>query len=330
MGFVALECPRCGAPIPPGARGTVVCAYCRATLVEARDGFQLEEAFEDEPTEAPGAPRFWLHGARYRVEGRIARGDSADVLLARRDHRVGERVVAKALRASGDRDRLEAEWRTLVALSKSEARGSHHFTRLLPQPVARGEARFGSMGHAGDAFATLYRFDSGFVHDFHAVRAAYPGGVPAAAAVWMYKRILELLVFVHESGFAHGAVLPRHLLVHARDHGVRLCGFTCAGALGSALAARVAADDRFYPSRATELSAALDVVMAARAVLFVLGGDPMRAPAAAPPELRAVLESDADSAGPGTAMQALANVDRAARSAFGAPRYVPFDLPGWS
>lgn len=307
-----------------------MCAYCRATLVESRDGFQLDEAFEDEPTEAPGAARFWLRGARYRVDGRLARGESSDVLLARRDHRVGERVIAKVLRASTDRDRLDAEWSTLVALSKSEARGNHHFTRLLPQPVTQGEARFGAHGHAGDAFTALYRFESGFVHDFNAVRNVYPRGVPATAAVWMYKRVLELLAFIHDSGFAHGAVLPRHLLVHARDHGVRLCGFSCAGRIGDVLAARVKADELFYPAGMARSTALLDIVMAARSILFVLGGDPLRAPAGTPPEVAAAVESDAAGAGASTAMDALAKVDRAARAAFGAPRYVPFDLPGWS
>jgi len=330
MSYAAVECPRCGAGIPAGASGTIVCAYCSATLVETHGGFRVAEAFTDDALDEPHLPRFWLEGARYRVEGRIARGDSSDVLLARRDHRLTERVVVKLLRASAARDRLEAEASTLDALQRSSARGSAHFSRLLPQPVARGAARLGKDGSEGEAFVALYRHESGFVHDLVAVRAAYPDGVPVAAAVWMYKRVLELLVFVHESGFVHGAILPRHLLVHARDHGVRPCGFTCAARVGAPLPAKVAADANFYPDGAATATPALDLAMCARAVLWVLGGDPRQAPAGTPAEIARVTTDAAAGAGPGTAIDALAAIDGAARAALGAPRYVPFTMPGWN
>jgi hypothetical protein len=322
MGYTTLDCPRCGASIPAGASGTIVCAYCSASLVETRDGFRITDAFADETLEEPELARFWLKGARYRIQGRIARGDSSDVLLARRDHRVGERVIAKVLRASADRDRLDGEAIALEALQRSNARGRAHFSRLLPQPVARGTARFGVRGAEGEAFVSLYRYESGFVHDFGAVRAAYPNGVPVTAVIWMYKRVLELLAFVHESGFVHGAVLPRHLLVHARDHGVRLCGFTCAARIGEPLAAKVAADAAFYPDAATTATPALDLVMCARSVAWLLGGEP-------PAEIARVMKAAADGAGPPNALDALAAIDSAARAALGPPRYVPFSMPGW-
>jgi hypothetical protein len=325
MVYVALECPRCGANIPPGAGATVVCAYCSATLVQTKSGFRVTDAFADEALESPHLPRFWLKGARYRVDGRIARGESAEVLLARRDHRVGERVIAKVLRASTDRDRLESEWSTIEALLASRARGGPHFTRLMPQPVANGEARFGTKGEQGERFATLYRFESGFVHDFVAVQEAYPQGIPATAAVWMYKRILETLVFIHESGFVHGAILPRHLLVHSRDHGVRMCGFTCAGRAGEALVARVATDLAFYPDAVATLTPSLDIAMSARCVLWLLAGDLAKTPE----EITTVVSDAAAGRGAETALAVLDRLDAAALALFGPPRYVPFSMPGW-
>lgn len=330
MAYIEQQCPRCGAPIPPSAGGVVVCAYCSASLVPTRDGFRLSDAYADEELDEPHLPRFWLGGARYRTERRIGRGESCDVLLARRDQRLTERVVVKVLRVPEDRDLLAREATVLRELSRCTARGGAHFSRLVPQPVAQGLARRGLRGGEGEVEMSIHRFESGFVHSFSDVAAAYPGGVPASAAVWIWKRTLELLAFVHESGFVHGAVLPRHLLVHARDHGVRLCGWMCAARSGEELPAVVADAAAFYPDISAPTAApALDLAMSARSLLWLLGGEPRSAPRSVPRTFADILEAVAGSSGPATALETLQAVDAAAHAAFGPPKYVPFAMPGW-
>ena len=267
--------------------------------------------------------------------GRLAEGDSSDVFLALRDHRLTERVVAKVLRAHQDRDLFEGEWRTLDGLQRSTARGAPFFTRLLPQPVAHGEGRLGLRGDEGKRWFSLFGFPSGFVHSFGDVRAAYPNGVPATAAVWLWKRTLELVGFVHESGFVHGAILPRHLLVHARDHGVRLCGWSCATTLGRPLSAFPSGDEAFYSEdirKGAPAGAVTDIAMSARSILWLLGGDLRAAPGDTPRSIAELLERSAapDAGGLGDAHDLVQHLGAAARQAYGPPKFTLFTMPGWN
>lgn len=333
MGFVELTCPRCGAPLPAREAGVFHCAYCATPLVPSRDGFRISDAFEDEPLLDPELPRFWLAGSRYAVLGRLGRGEGTDVFLARRDQRLSERVVAKVLRAEDALDLLQNEWSVLESLQASRARGSDHFSRLWPQPVAHGEARLGLHGAEGTRWVSVLRFESGYVHSFEDVRRVYPDGVPPRASVWLLKRVLELLILVHESGWVHAGILPRHALVHARDHGVRLTGWSSATPTSAKATALVADAEAFYPKgvwAGGAVSPTTDLVMAARSVLWLLGGHPLRAPSKTPPPLARLLEVVAAGDTEGTAPQLIEALDDAAQQAFGPPTYVPFAMPGWN
>lgn len=332
--YAEILCPRCGAPLPKLApTGVVHCDYCKTALVPTQGGVRLL-AGRPEDLDDPERPRLWAGGRRYVLLGRLARGVSSDVFLARRDHRLGEQVVIKMLRAREDRDRLAHEYDVLQALQRATQRGSEHFTRLMPQPIAHGEGRLGLHGHEGPRVVTVLGFASGFVHTFRDVRAVYPSGVPATAAVWLWKRVLETLAWMHEVGFVHGAILPEHLLVHARDHGVRLVGLSSATAPGRPLSAFPREAEAFY-SKATwdggAASASLDLTMSARSLLFAVGADDGRVPSASPAPLAALLQSVAadDAGGRRDAWALVAELDAAAREAFGPPRYVPFAMPGW-
>lgn len=238
------------------------------------------------------------------------------------------------LRAREDHDRLAHEHDVLQALQRATQRGSEHFTRLLPPPIAHGEARLGLHGHEGPRVVTVLGWAPGFVHTFGDVRAAYPTGVPATAAVWLWKRVLETLAWMHEVGFIHGAILPEHLLVHARDHGVRLVGFSSATTTGRALSGFPPGAEGFYPKSTWEggtASASSDLVMSARCVLFALGADDWQVPSTVPSPIAALLRSVAadDAGGRHDAWALVGELDAATREAFGPPRYVPFALPGW-
>ena len=329
------HCPHCGAPIARQESGLVYCPYCATPLVWSRDGFQTSASYVDDNLIDPERPRFWLEGHRYRLLGRLAQGESSDVFLALRDHRLTERVVVKCLRAHEDRDLWEQEWETLRTLQQSSARGSEHFTRLLPQPVASGEGRLGVRGREGRRLFTICGFASGFVHSFLDIADHYKDGVPPAAGVWLWKRILELTSFIHSSGFVHGAITPRHLLVHARDHGVRLCGFSSAVKIGEKLRAFPNDDFDFCSEGAKgggAVGPAHDICASARSVLSVMGGSPKKAPGSAPDALAKLLERAAgpEAGGYQDAWAVRDELDSVAASVFGDAKFIPFPMPGWA
>lgn len=335
MPLQEISCPRCNAPITPQSRhGLTYCSFCGAALIWDKDTFQISPSYPADQLVESWRPRFWLSGHRYRVLGRLAEGESTDAFLALRDHRLTERIVARCLRAEEDDDLLRAEWATLQALQASAAPGAQHFTRLLPQPVAYGSARLGVRGRSGSCTMLLYGFASGFVHTFLDARRHYADGIPPTAAVWLWKRILELASFIHSSGYVHGALVPRHLLIHARDHGVRFCGFGAAVRSGRPLVAFPVPDAAFNSGAGAAgrpVGPSHDICTSARAILWLLGGNPRQAPAATPAPLRSLLERAAqpDAGGLSDAWATRDALDAAAQSVFGPPRFVPFHLPGW-
>ncbi|NMO15443.1 hypothetical protein HPC49_33785 [Pyxidicoccus fallax] len=339
MELKLLKCPGCGANFPlPAPNGIVVCEYCRAVVsASGAPVWPMPESPEDDPPFAPDRPRVTVAGTRYVLLGRLGRGDGSDVFLARRDGRITEMVVLKVVRALSDADLVAREYDVLEALHRLDTQGAEHFTRLLPQPVARGEVK-DPVGVS--RAAAVYRWQSGFQHSLTDVREAYPDGVDPRAAVWMWKRLLEVLGFVHRSGYIHGAVLPPHVLVHPRDHGVMLVGWSSAvtfdgdrGRLPSTSASHRA----FYPAaewRGVAPGPTTDLIMAARTIAWVLGGDPATGstPTSVPPPLADLLRRLCDEDPhpfTGDAWRSKELVDAAARESFGPPKFIPFTLPGW-
>ncbi len=332
MPIEVLRCPNCAAPIPAGARGEVVCAYCNHVLTNVPGaGSPRWSGPEGGPDD--GRPRVHVEGRTYALLGRVARGDGSDVFLARRDARLTELVLLKVLRATSDADLLAREWRVLEALEDSDAQGADYFQRLLPQRVAHGRL-------TGEGVeprpASVFRWRSGFVHTLDDVRRAHPSGVDPRAAVWMWKRLLESLGWVHRAGYAHGAVIPAHVLVHARDHGVVLVGWSSAVRYEK-LPATSASARAYYPVGAwerREAGATTDLVMAARAIAHALGGDPSTGavPSSVPAPLAELVGAYAtlsEGAPADDAWEMIERVSRAGREAFGPPRFVPFTMPGW-
>jgi hypothetical protein len=334
MLLMPLDCPHCGAPLPEDAIGTSVttCPYCKRALavepgVVFAKAFARAAALRDE--EANASPDLVRVGdVPYVVEGRIARGESSDVFLARRAHRVTERVVIKVLRALGDAPRMQREAETLRALEGSTTHGTGHFSRLVPQLVQESTLVDDDRTTRP---ALVVRRASGFCATLADARAAFPDGVDPRAAVWMWRRVLELLAWVHGTGRVHGAVVPEHVVLHARDHGVMLVDWAASVGFGARIDAIVGAHAAFYPEGAStdEAQPAIDLAMTARCIAFVLGGEPQagKVPSTVASPI-ARLVADASSGRLHADAGALHRiVGDAAREAFGPPTYVPFELP---
>ena len=317
--YTLVTCPQCNAPLPTvAAQGVMHCEYCGVALVPTAGGVRLVQAPElDLPQ--PGRTRLWVGGRRYILDGRLAKGSSSDVFLGRFDHRLSEQVVVKMLRAPDDLSVFRHEWEVLGALQRATRDGTAHFSRLMPSPVAFGEARLGLHGTEGTRQVMVLGLASGFVHTFDDVRAAYPAGVPAGASIWLWKRVRESLAWLHGTGQVHGAVLPAHLLVHARDHGVRLIGFSCATHVGQKVTVTAGG-----LSPGVVAQPAIDCAMSARAVQSLLG-------ASVPEPLQRLLQrASEDAVSFADGWDLIAEVDRVAREVFGPPQYVPFQMAGWN
>lgn len=251
----------------------------------------------------------------YALQGELGRGDLSDVHGAVRG---GARVVLKIPRIA-DRNDLPA--REKEALDDLRARaGATVYARYLPEPL---EA-FTQEGRR----INVFRWRPGF-HGAEEVRDRFPTGLDGRHLAWVFRRTLEALGFVHRAGWVHGAVLPPHLMVRPDDHAVMLVGWIHAERPGRPLRVVPGAFAGWYDGRRTA-TPALDVDLAARSLIWLAGGDPVRAglPKAVPVRLRDFLRGCLhDALGPDVdAWRLHEELGAVLEEVYGPPRFAPLIL----
>jgi hypothetical protein len=242
-------------------------------------------------------------------------------------------VILKLLRDRQYTALFDNEWEVLQVLQRSDAPGSDTFTLLIPQPIIHGDITTGV--HAGKR-ANIFRWTSGFHHTFDEVLQVYPQGIPPRASIWIWRRILEVLSFIHNSRIVHGAVLPSHLLVQENEHGVRLVGYSAASPFGEKLRTISHRYESFYPKSVrshSSLTAQLDLTMSARCIVALLGGDPETGslPRTVPPRLARLVQQIALTE-PGDSVREDAwslreELGIIASEVFGSPQFIPIVMP---
>jgi serine/threonine protein kinase len=114
------------------------------------------------------------------------------------------------------------------------------------------------------------------------VRAAHPAGLDARDVAWIWRRLLSVLGFAHTQGVIHGQILPMHVLIEPREHKLVLVDW-CAAVPQAPPRAKglsiISSGHRAWYRREIALtdppSPALDIALAARCMIELLGGDPI-------------------------------------------------------
>lgn len=314
--LIALSCPQCSAPLPRAARWrTVQCSYCGATVTLGGSPSVERAAFRDalmrqRAGQAAGRAFGW-RGERYAVLAPLGAGRHSEVLLARRIGAPPRHVTAKLARDADGAAALARELEVLQSLQQLDAPGAAYFTQRLPQPIGLSLAQDDT---GAEHMALLLRHPPGYWGSLAEVLPGHPEGIDPRHAVWLWRRMLEVLAFVHDCGWVHGDIAPEHALVHPRDHGVLLIGWA-----------------RAHTPAQAERAVAQDLARSAWTVRTLLHGLHDGEPgtgARTPAPLAALLRqcSDpADAALRGGARGIEQALSAAARDAFGAPQFVHFD-----
>lgn len=338
MAMRVLKCPQCGGSVVPHRfSAQAVCPFCNTVLVcdeEVVSAATFREAFREWNSPATHGFRdaLTIGEAHWELGELVARGEVADVYFARRARWPTQRVVLKIQRASSGLSRFLNEVEVLENLQASSVPGASTFCPLIPLPLLHGQVSSGAMA-GSRALALLWR--DGFHRTFEDVRRVRPGGIEPRQAIWIWRRILEVLSFLHASHMAHGAVLPRHLLVEDHEHGIRLVGYGCAGALGTPF--------RQIPERMEaacppgllghgKLTPALDIAMSARSVAGLLDADPATGdlPPAVPVPLASLLREAGwprkGESSPDAAWPLRERLGEMATTVFGPPVFCPIAM----
>jgi hypothetical protein len=260
---------------------------------------------------------------RYRLGERIGAGDVCDLFAATElDAPPDEdrRLAVKMARAPGDNDLLVTEAKALARLG----RGPRHLRPYVPTLVDSLRHRDEVTGT--DRRVNVLRALEGFV-GLAEVKDAYPDGLDARDAAWMWRRTLVALGFLHREGIVHGAVVPEHVMIHPEMHGVVLVDFCFAAVHPVRRLVAVPPDWRdWYPAdvlATRRADPALDLVLAARLFEWLIEDRPplpvrrfLHGCLATPKGLRAT-----------DAWRLLGELDALLEDLWGPRRFRPFAMP---
>lgn len=208
----------------------------------------------------------------YTVERILARGDICALYVGHAEgHGPG---ILKVPLQPIDNDLLANEARILKHLQASRDYAQlRHFVSQLTESFACQEKSSGITRQIN-----VLKYIDGLV-TLKEVREAYPQGVDPRDMAWMWRRLLVALDFAHSSGIIHGAVLPTHILIQPREHGVVLIDWSYAVREGEHIGAISSEYRAWYPTEVfahEEPLPGLDIAMAARCMFELLGGDPLK------------------------------------------------------
>lgn len=249
----------------------------------------------------------------YALGVKLGEGTTSDVYLGERLGALPARVTVKVARDDAGAKLLLAEGRHLAALQAIDLPGASYVGQRLPQPVFVGTAGDADMARR---VVLILRHPVGYWGSLASVAPMQGSGIDARHIVWIWRRVLEVLGFVHRAAWCHGDLSLGHLLVHPAEHGIRIIGWAEARHVSGADARR---------------ACVRDLQQLAWSMRSLLHGHTTSAPAigpSTPAPLAALLRSASEDAGWLAAHDADATeraLSKAAADAFGTPRFVPFD-----
>jgi hypothetical protein len=265
----------------------------------------------------------------YTLQQLLAAGDVADVYIgsAPGDSAKGEAssFILKVSRKPDGDIHLEYERRALAALC-GKADGTTY--RKYVPTLTESFRMEGPSGRRVNVF--LHEPGQWTLEQVHEQHPALDG----RHLGWIFKRLLTVLGFCHREGRVHGAVLPGHVLIHTGNHGLQLIGWRRSVAVGRLVQETSARYGEWYPPEIRQrqpATAATDLFLAARCLIYLAGGDPVsgRMPDAIPVLMQRFIETclfPSVSMRPGDAWKLMEELDRLLLKLYGPPKFHPLTM----
>ena len=148
---------------------------------------------------------------KYTIQSTLAQGDLSTVYAGRvmgGDMDAGK-IAIKLVEDPADNDLFQNEINILQFFAKEASIYSKHLPTVLDE-FKTSEGQLGTIFRQIDAY------------DAYSIREKYTEGVPQRHIIWMFRRALSLLGYVHSKGIIHGNIEPAHIMVRPKDHNVYL------------------------------------------------------------------------------------------------------------
>jgi len=161
----------------------------------------------------------------------------------------------------------------------------------------------------------------------------YSKGIDPRDMAWMFKRILAALFCAHEKGIIHGAVLPPHILLNLKNHGILLIDWAFSvGLEASHIKAIDSKYKEYYPKAVFEKKPpmpASDIYMTAMSMVKLLGGElkTKTIPDTVPKSIRMLLRAcTLDPSGLDNAFEVHEEFKKTIGKLFGPPKFREFKI----
>lgn len=279
MKIDTFNCPSCGYPLPQNARANqlVKCSACNSTLFisEWTIGETRDAVVVATPTRV------------YTITDLLAKDDLCNV------YRCAFKVEGKewqgmfrVARDAHDNDLVQNEARTLYHF---QATGNYvEFRPFLPLILESFLYQDGSSQPAQQAnILSMHEYIASptELYSLEEIKNYYVNGIDPKDMAWMWRRLLNILGFAHQNGVIHGAVLPPNILIEPNDHKLALTGWSfsvrSSASKSNHLTALSLPYESWYPQEVFAKAPAtpgLDLLMAARCMLYLIGADPLGEP----------------------------------------------------
>jgi|SRR5271166_424375 len=310
-------------------------AFIKATALKTHAEAKIRAGtYGDKKAEAPAShidsPPIVVktRGSEYTVGKRFAQGDLCD--LYESTHR-SDRVCFKIAQSAADNDLVENESRVLKKLFPAKQE-EVKFYRYLPRCL--DTFAFRGAGSTATRQVNVLTFLDGY-RSLAEVHNVYPNGLDYRDVVWMLKRTLAGIGFVHSQGVVHGAIIPPHVMVHPTGHGAKIVDWSYAVDVDGCVKALSKPYRAFYAPeilKKQKATAAADVFMVFKCIIYLLGGDVEtgRMPDTVPKPFRSFISGcliASPTHRPNDAWKLHEELDELLLKLVGKPKYRPLTMP---
>lgn len=190
----------------------------------------------------------------YRVVYEVAKGDLCDVFkVAEGD----QYYILKKPRVAKQKV-TEKEFNMI----KSIADCGKVYAKLVPEPILFKKEYY------------LYGWNNGLITGSEVI--IDHKDLDSRHVVWMFKRALLIIGYLHTQGLVHGAVTPDHLIFDSINHGLVLTGFIHSGKIDDTIGIVPKKWLHYYPNEAKDskkLTKLLDIYMLAKSMIDIGGAN---------------------------------------------------------
>jgi len=205
----------------------------------------------------------------YTLLHSLPNADICDVYKCKNEK--GEKLIFKSSRNQSDNDLVLNE---IDSIKYIEKHSDSLYNQFYPKIIDSFKIKDASKLQRQVVVLIDYR-EKGYISLLE-VRDKFKDDLNPRHIVWIFKRMLMGLGYLHNQSMTHGAILPQHILVHPVDHSIKIIDWSYLVKGQSKIKAISSDYKAFYPIevlKKRQLGGYTDIYMAAKTMQYLIKGN---------------------------------------------------------